>query len=258
MFIIFFFIFGAIFGSFINCLVYRLHTKKTILGRSFCPKCQHTLKFFDLFPLFSYVFLGGKCRYCQKKISWQYFLVELIMGLVFSLGYWFYFLSNLTNIDNFLSLVFYLLIIIFLAIIFLYDLKYYLVLDIIVWPAIIIAFLFNFLILKISLVNLLIAGAVAVLFFGLQFLISRGKWIGGGDILIGLLVGFIVGWPKIIIVLFMAYILGSLVGIILLIFKKKKISSKIPFGPFLVFSTWLTILFGNSILNWYLKGILGF
>jgi len=257
MFIVFLFFLGIIFGSFINCVVYRLKNKKTILGRSFCPNCKHTLGFFDLIPLFSLIFLKNKCRYCQKKIGWQYFLGELSTGLIFAIGYWFYFLKPEASF-NILALVFYLIISVFLIIIFLYDLKYYLVADIIVWPAIIISFLFNLLLLKVDLLNLLIAGGVGALFFGLQFLISKGKWIGGGDILIGLLIGFIVGWPKIIVVLFLSYILGSLVGLFLLILKKKKLSSKIPFGPFLVFSIWLTILFGDFILNWYLGKVLVF
>ncbi len=229
------------------------------MGRSFCPKCKHILGFLDLFPLLSYLFLKAKCRYCQKKIHIEYFLVELFTGLVFAFGYWFYFLSKLYVGNNVLALViFYLLMAVFLIIIFIYDLKYYLVLDMILWPAIIIAFLFSFLILKVSLMSLLIAGAVGALFFGLQFIISKGKWIGGGDILIGLLAGFIVGWPQIILVIFIAYILGSVIGVILLSTKQRKWGSKIPFGPFLVFATWIVMLFGNTILGWYLNTILGF
>ena len=258
MFIIFFFIFGAILGSFINCLVYRLNQEKSILGRSFCPKCKHTLGFFDLFPLLSYIFLKAKCRYCKQKINIQYFLVELFTGFIFAFGYWFYFVHKLWFADNVLFLIFYLIINVFLIIIFIYDLKYYLVLDVIVWPAIIIAFLFNFLVLKVDLLSLLIAGVVGVLFFGLQFVVSKGKWIGGGDILIGLLIGFIVGWPSILLVIFIAYILGSIIGVILLTIKKRKWSSKVPFGPFLVFSVWLVMLFGNIIWDWYLIKILGF
>ena len=258
MFIIFFFIFGAIFGSFINCLVYRLHSEKTMLGRSFCPKCKHTLGFFDLFPLFSYIFLKAKCRYCKEKIGIQYFLVELFTGIIFSFGYWVYFINKVGLETNSLFLVFYLIISLFLIIIFIYDLKYYLVLDSIVWPVIIISFLFNFFILKVDLLNLLIAGAIGASFFGIQFIVSKGKWIGGGDILIGLLIGFVLGWPKVILAIFMSYILGSIIGIILLSFKKKGWSSQLPFGPFLVFSTWLVMLFGDAILNWYLVRILGF
>lgn len=257
-FIIIFFVFGAIFGSFINCLVYRLHSNKTMLGRSFCPKCNHILGFFDLFPIFSYIFLKAKCRYCQKKISVQYFLVELFTGIIFSFGYWFYFLYSSGSEANILSLIFYLIISLFLIIIFLYDLKYYLVLDLIVWPAIIIAFSFNFFILKVDLLNLLIAGVIGSSFFGIQFIVSKGKWIGGGDILIGLLIGFVLGWPKAILAIFISYILGSIIGVILLTFKKKGWSSQLPFGPFLVFSTWLLILFGDVILNWYLTKILVF
>jgi prepilin signal peptidase PulO-like enzyme (type II secretory pathway) len=257
-FIIFFFIFGTIFGSFINCLVYRLHSEKTMLGRSFCPKCKHILGFFDLFPIFSYIFLKTRCKYCKNKISVQYFLVELFTGIIFSFGYWFYFINKIGLENNILFLIFYLVISFFLIIIFIYDLKYYLVLDVVVWPGIIIAFLYNFFLLKVDLFSLLIAGVVGVSFFGIQFIFSKGKWIGGGDILIGLLIGFTLGWPKVILAIFISYILGSIIGIILLTFKKKGWSSQLPFGPFLVFSTWLTILFGDIILDWYLSGILGF
>lgn len=257
MFIILFFILGLIFGSFINCLAYRLKHKKTILGRSFCPKCKHSLNFLDLFPLFSYIFLKARCRYCKKRISFEYFLVELATGLIFGFGYYFYFLSSFYSGDNIiLAFVFYLIMSIFLIIIFIYDLKYYLVLDKIIWPAIVIAFIFN-LILRNNLLYLLLAAGIGFLFFWLQFKISKGKWIGGGDVLIGILIGFLVGWPKVLLVIFISYIIGSIIGIILLILKKKQWSSKIPFGPFLVFSTWLVILFGDIILDWYVVSARG-
>ena len=253
MFIILFFVLGLIFGSFINCLIYRLKQEKTILGRSFCPKCRHILGFFDLFPLFSYIFLNAKCRYCKEKIAFEYFLVELFTGFVFAFGYWFYFLSKFWFVNSVLFFIFYLIISVFLIIIFIYDLKYYLVLDKVIWPAIIIAFCFNFLILKVNLLNLLLAGAIGIVFFGWQFLISKGKWIGGGDILIGLLMGFILGFPNILLGIFFAYIIGGIIGVFLLILKKKSLSSKIPFGPFLVFSILFIILFGNRIIDWYLS-----
>ncbi len=258
MLIIFFFILGTVWGSFLNCLVYRLKNKKSMWGRSFCPHCKHTLGFWDLFPLFSYLFLKGRCRYCRRKIDIQYFLVELFTGFVFALGYWFYFVYQAGFLNNILFLTFYLVISLFLIVIFIYDLKYYLVLDVVVWPAIIISFLFNFLTGHISLFNLLLAGGGGVLFFGLQFIVSKGKWVGGGDILIGLLAGFIVGWPNIIIAIFTAYILGSVIGIFLLSTRKKQWSSPIPFGPFLVFGIFLSMLFGNIIQNWYLGQVLGF
>lgn len=251
MIIILFFILGLIFGSFINCLVYRLKEEKTIMGRSFCPKCEHKLGFWDLIPLFSFIFLKRKCRYCQKKIAMQYFLAELITGLIFVFIYWFYFLSKFASF-NFLALGFYLIISVFLLILFIYDFKYYLIPDIIVWPAIVIALGFN-LLLGQGIGNLLLAGLIGLVFFGFQYFISKGKWIGEGDILLGILVGFIVGWPQILLTLFISYILGSVIGIILILFKKKNWSSKIPFGPFLVLGTWISIFCGDYIINWYLS-----
>ncbi len=248
MIIILFFILGLIFGSFINCLVYRLKSKKTILGRSFCPQCKHQLGFWDLIPLFSFIFLKRKCRYCQKKIAGQYFLAELFTGFIFALGYWFYFLAPQANF-NFLALGFYLVISVFLLIIFIYDFKYYLIPDIIVWPAIIIALGFN-LLLGLGIGNLLLAGLIGLVFFGFQYFISKGKWIGEGDILLGILVGFIVGWPQILLTLFISYILGSIIGIILIFFKKKNWSSQIPFGPFLVLGIWMSIFLGDYIIKW--------
>lgn len=251
MFIIIFFVFGAIFGSFINCLIYRLKNKKTILGRSFCPHCKHNLGFFDLFPIFSYLFLSCRCRYCKKTISFQYFFVEFIAGLVFAFGYYFYFVVHFSHLAVF-NYTFYLVVSLFLIIIFIYDLKYYLILDEIIYPAIIFAFIFN-LILGKNILNLLIAGIIGFLFFAIQYFFSRGKWVGGGDMFIGLFMGFVLGYPNILIAIFLSYILGTFVAIPLLLLKLKKISNNIPLGPFLTFATFLTLLFGDRILVLYLN-----
>lgn len=253
MFILLFFILGAIFGSFVNCMVYRIKNKKTILGRSFCPHCKHELSFLDLFPLFSYLLLGCRCRYCKKMISFQYFLVELVTAIIFAFGCYFYFGSFFaTSFMSLMSYVFYLIMSLFLIFIFIYDFKYYLVLDEIIYPGIVIAFLFN-LALGLSLWNLLLAGFIGFSFFALQYFLSKGKWVGGGDMFIGLFMGFVLGFPNILVAIFLAYFVGGIVAMFLLLFKGKKLSNKIPLGPFLTFATLLVYLYGKDILDWYLS-----
>ena len=250
------FILGLSIGSFINCLIWRLHKKKTILGRSICPKCKNKIFWYDNIPLFSFLFLRGKCRKCRKKISWQYPLVELITGILFVMAalinYQLLGLENLVTFNFFLLILKSWFLIAIMIIIFIYDLKYYLILDIIALPACIIIFILN-LFLGFSLWNLLISGIIGGSFFLLQFLVSKGKWIGGGDIRLGLLMGLSLSWPMSIFAIFLAYIIGSIVVLPLLILKKKKLKSEIPLGVFLSTATIITLFWGEQILNWYLN-----
>lgn len=161
------FIFGACMGSFLNVVVERLQAKKSFLqGRSQCLHCGKTLGILDLVPIFSFLFLRGRCRYCHKKISWQYFCMELITGIIFGLIY--------LNIDNIFLLIFILIISCFLIIIFLYDYKYYLILDRITIPAMVIALGGNLLLGQVWW-ELLLGAGIAGGFFLLQYLISQGK-----------------------------------------------------------------------------------
>jgi len=263
MFITLFYVilFGLAIGSFLNVVIYRLHENKSIVhGRSFCPCCQHTLSFFDLIPVFSFIFLRGKCRYCQKKISWQYPAVELATAILFALAYLNYFhLSGFPRSYNLLYLsvgqlfadLFFLSV---LLVVFVYDLKHYLILDMVVLPAAALALATN-LLLGMAWQSLLLGAAVASGFFLLQYAISRGKWIGFGDVKLGLLLGFLLGWPQILVCLFLAYILGGLVGLGLIFSGRKGIKSELPFGTFLSVAAVVTMLWGDQILNWYLRAI---
>lgn len=249
MFILIFFVLGAIFGSFINCLVYRIKSKKSILGRSFCPFCKHTLGFLDLFPIFSYLCLRAKCRYCKKKIAFQYFFMEILTGAVFAFGYYFYFIYNLATIKTPQEFVFYLTISLFLIIIGLYDFKYTLVADEFIFPAILFAFMFS-IFMGANIFYLLLSGLVGFSFFAIQYYGSRGKWIGGGDMFIGIFMGFVLSWPNILIGITLSYIIGGLISIPLLILRLKKPMSQIPLGPFLVMGTYITILLGDKIIKY--------
>jgi leader peptidase (prepilin peptidase)/N-methyltransferase len=258
--IIIFFIFGLIIGSFLNALIYRLYDGKSIVyGHSQCPKCHHNLSVFDLIPLLSFLLLAGRCRYCGKRISVQYPAVELITGLVFLLlGIKFDFILSE-------QLLFSLFICSTLIVIGVFDLKHYLILDKVLFFASIVAFFHLvyiagqqsiFFDLHSSVVQGLIGVIIVSGFFGLQYLISQGKWIGFGDVKFGIFLGLIFGVGKSLMLLLLAYCSGAIVGILLILLNRKQLSSKMPFGTFLAFSGIIMVLAGDSIINWYL-GLLG-
>jgi len=248
------FIFGASIGSFLNVIVCRLHSgEKIIWPRSHCPACRQVLNFFDLFPLISFLFLKARCRYCRKKISWQYPLVELGVGLLFVAAW----LVEASGGGQTPGLIWFLvsrdwLFISFLTIIFVYDWNWSLILDIITIPAMVVVLLVN-LLLGVSWLSLLIGALVGFGFFGLQYLISHGKWIGEGDLRLGALLGLMLGWQNIIVALFFAYIIGAVVAVILLLTKLKKKDSLVPFGTFLSIGGIIALFWGERIINWYLQ-----
>jgi prepilin signal peptidase PulO-like enzyme (type II secretory pathway) len=253
---IFIFLFGLIVGSFLNCVIYRLEKKESFLkGRSYCPNCKHKLSWQDLIPILSFLELKGKCRYCRGKISWQYPLVELATGILFVLAF------NIA-FPNFLLSIFYFLISSFLIIIFVYDLKYYIIPDEIVFSAIPIAFLFNFYQyfqtknLQFTILNPIYSALGASAFFLAIFLISRGKWLGFGDVKLALFMGLFLGFPNIMVALFFSYLIGAIIGVGLILTGKKGLKSEVPFGPFLVTGTFIAFFWGVGIINWYLNLIL--
>lgn len=243
------FVFGLMIGSFLNCLIWRLHKNESIMGRSYCPKCKKQIAWYDNVPVFSFLFLGGKCRHCHKKISWQYPLVELVTGILFLMAFW----QNDQLIgaqvlrDWFIISV--------MMIVFIYDLRWYLILDVITLPASAIILVVN-LMLGFSWLNLLISGIIGGSFFLLQFIVSRGKWIGGGDIRLGFLMGIILGWPNVLLAIFLAYFIGSIIGVGLKIWGGRKWDSKVPLGTFLSIATIITLFWGEQIMGWYLNLIL--
>lgn len=174
MFELFVFIFGLVIGSFLNVVIFRLEADESfVAGRSHCPNCRHQLAWFDNIPLLSFILLRRRCRHCRKLISWQYPIVELATAMLFYLFYYKFGFS-----DQFFA---YILIGTFLEIIFIYDLKYYLIPDIVSIPAIIIALVLA-IFLQLNLANILLGGVVGGLFFASQYWVSKGKWVGDGDI----------------------------------------------------------------------------
>lgn len=251
IFYIFVGVLGLCIGSFLNCVIYRLEEKKTLKGRSFCPNCKHTLGGKDLIPVLSYITLGGKCRYCKKTISWQYPVIEVVTGFLFL------FIFNLQmslpefTMPEFFNLLYLLYIASVLIIIFVYDLKHYLIPDKILLPAIVVSLFYQFFFSE-HFLNHIGAGIIASGFFFTIFLISKGKWMGFGDVKLAILMGLFLGVRSVLVALFMAFFLGAVISIILMFLKKKGLKSEIPFGPFLIAGTFIALFFGSNIINWYL------
>jgi len=257
-FYFFVFLFGLMVGSFLNCVIYRLEKNESFLkGRSYCPHCKHILSWKDLIPILSFLILKRKCRYCKNKISVQYPLVELATGILFVSVAQLTVNSEQLTISNLVNFCYLLIVICFLIIIFVYDLKYFLIPDKVIHPAIIIALIFNFQFLiskQFSIFNYSILSAFgAAFFFLLIFLVSRGKWLGFGDVKLAFFMGLFLGFPNILVALFFAFFIGAIIGIGLIISGKKTLKSEIPFGPFLVTGTFIALFFGNQIINWYLN-----
>ncbi len=244
------FIFGLLIGSFINCLAWRLYKEETILGRSYCPKCLKQLHWFDNIPLLSFLLLKGKCRNCSQNISWQYPLVELITGLLFAFSFVsFYDLSWLLFLKVALAIV-------VLVLVFIFDFRWFLIpVNFLIWStvAVLIIGYFSY---SYGLGSYIVAAFISIiasmLFFAVQYWITKGKGIGEGDIWLGMFLGaFFVNLSDLIVAILSAYFIGSIVGLVLVALKKKKISSKLPLGVFLVIGAIITIFFGQDIISWY-------
>lgn len=239
-------ILGLIAGSFLNCLAWRIcHDESLVRGRSKCSRCGQVLKWFELIPVLSFVIQKARCRGCRQKISWQYPLVEIFMAGLFILSFW-----QHPVVDS--RLIFNLFVVSIFAVIFLTDLNFGVISDWIVWPSALVIF-FCQLLFGLSWWRLVLGMAISGSFFGLQYVISRGRWIGAGDIGLGFLMGTILGWPVILVALVFAYIGGAVVGLVLILLKKKTLASAVPFGAFLAPATIVALFWGDKIANWYEK-----
>lgn len=259
---IFFFILGLIAGSFLNCVIYRLEKDQSFLrGRSFCPGCKHTLCWYDLIPIFSFLALQGKCRYCRKKISWQYPAVELATGLIFVLIFNFFAQGGPAwggqfsplNFQNLINIIYLFVTACLLIIVFVYDLKHYLIPEKVLFLATGLALLYNILYFRFYILNSLYSAIGASLFFLLIFLVSRGKWMGFGDVELAFFMGFFLGFPNILVALFLAFSIGAIIGVGLIVSGRKRWGSELPFGPFLVLGTFLALFWGQQLVNLYLS-----
>lgn len=250
---------GVCLGSFANAAIWRIKVKKDIVhDRSECVHCHHKLAAIDLVPVVSWLMLGGKCRYCHKKID-DNPLVEVGVAVYFIASYlvWPVMLSSNYAILDF-SL--WLLYGVGLAILFVYDLRWYLLPDKVVWPLVglgVIDFVARGLNGHWDASRFAVEGVLAVaIISGLYYLlyaISRGKWVGLGDIKLGLFMGLALGWEGAIVALLLANVIGCLVVIPGLIMGKLRRDSQVPFGPFLIAGFVIAGIYGQQLADWYLN-----
>lgn len=241
------FLYGIIIGSFLNVCIYRIPLKENITTtRSHCMNCGYLLKWYDLFPLFSYLLLKGRCRNCKEKISIQYPLIELVNGILYL---WIFFVNGFNTV----SMIYCLLASALLALSMI-DIRTYEI-----------PFGINVFIGILGIIRVLqdyqnwltyIIGFCSVsLFLLFLYEISDGRAIGGGDIKLMAAAGLVLGWKSIILAFFGACILGSVIHII-----RMKISKEehiLAFGPYLSMGIFLTMLYGESFLTWYINICLG-
>lgn len=239
------FVLGVCIGSFLNVAIFRTHEGDSVVtGRSKCQSCEEPLEAQDLVPVLSYLRLRGKCRRCKSVISWQYPAVELVMGVLFVLAFIF--------AQGWMQLVAWWILLSFLVVIFVYDLRYMYILDRFTIPAMMVALLTNLFVGVIPAWSLLVGALVIGGFFWIQFAVSRGRWVGGGDIRMGALMGCLLGIEQGLLALFLSYVFGAIVGVWLLAHKQATRKTEIPFGTFLVIGTVISLFVGQEILDWYL------
>jgi leader peptidase (prepilin peptidase)/N-methyltransferase len=236
------FLFGLCVGSFLNVLIYRLPHSLPITGFSFCPKCKKRIIWQDNIPLVSFICLGGKCRFCHSPISFQYPLVELATGILTVFLFWFY-------SYNFFYLIFYLLIFYALLVVFVSDWRYQIVPDQVIYPAIAISLL-KVVTFEEFRLNFLLSGFGAGLFFLILYFATLQKGMGMGDIKLAFLMGLILGFPKIILALYLSFLTGAFFGVILILVGKKRFGEHVPFGPFLCGATFVSLFWGEEIIKW--------
>ena len=248
VYIVIFGVLGAAIGSFLNVVIDRLPADKSLVyPPSSCDVCKHRLSWPDLFPVFSYLLLRGQCRYCKAKIPQRIFWLELGTGLLAALLFWRFGWESILPVAFVYSVV-----LIAIAVI---DLNHHLILNKLTYPFLLIALIINFFVPNLfswhNLLFGLLGGAVGFLILFIPALIYQ-KGMGLGDVKMAALIGLMTGFPNVIVAVFGGIILGGLVAVILLLFKKKSRKEGIPFGPYLSLATIITFFYGSNVIHWYL------
>jgi len=249
-------------GSFVNALVWRIKNKRDwIRERSECPHCGHVLAAKDLVPVLSWIYLHGKCRYCRKPIA-DSPVVELALPALYVVSYLFW-PAELSGAGLFAFVLWALFLVGFMALA-VYDLKWMLLPNVVVFPLIGLAVV-QVLALAVCFGGgwqTIISGLVGVfiisgLFFAI-FQFSKGRWIGFGDVKLGIVLGLLAGGAlKALLVLFVASLLGTVLSAPMVFAGKANRKSHLPFGPLLIAGLIVVVLFGSRILDWYSSLIIG-
>lgn len=280
---LFLFLIGLCVGSFLNVVIYRetrkrsttplrrtklgfagqakdqrAKTKRRVLpewlwGRSYCDHCKKAIAWHDNIPLLSFALLGGRCRFCRKKISFQYPVIEFLAGIEFIWFYWllsrFSFFGKMEGFYSLALLFYWFFIFSVSVVIFVVDWQKKIIPDSVLWPAVIVCLGRLFFTHQWS---FFLWALVPTAFFAFLYFVTRGKGMGFGDVKLSFLIGLVLGWPqRILIAFFLAFLTGGLLGGILVLLGKKRLKDQIPFGPFLIASMWIAKLWGDQIAEWY-------
>ena len=243
---------GLTVGSFLNVCIDRLPRDESVVSPpSHCEACQHRLGLKDLIPVFSYLRLRGRCRYCQAAVSQKLLWVEIATGLIFAFLYWHFRWSPELGIMAFYACLF--------IVVFIIDLERGLILNKVVYPAMIVALLLALVpqpwltrwIVIDGVANAALGGGVGFAVFLVIAIVSRGG-MGWGDVKLVALIGLVVGFPLVLFSVILGAILGSIVALALMIAKKRGFRETLPFGPFLALAAMITLLWGSDVLSWYM------
>lgn len=254
---------GLVCGAFVN--TFLLRTPDGLLftaGRRKCVTCARPMHAKDHFPLVSYFILKGKCRSCQSVVPWQYPALEIAMMILF-VGFAWQILSHSSGIPLFArsasdALGLFTrnaLVAMLLLPIFMFDWRASVIPDRLSVPAMIIVLSLNA-VMGFDPLTMLFGGFALGAFFAAQYIASHGKWVGGGDIRLAMVIGFLLGPALGGFALLVSYMTGALVGLYLITFRRQSLESHVPFGTFMVVGTFVSLFFGNALVNWYL-GLLG-
>ena len=258
MVVFFLFVLGAALGSFANAVVWRLrHNRDFVRERSECEHCHHPLGAIDLIPIVSWILLRGRCRYCHLRLSMQHPLVEMTTGFLF-VALYLWWPGELATGADIASFAFWLLYLVGIAMLFLYDLHWQLLPNKILFPLIGVAAL-DLLVVRLGLqsggVDVLISALVGVAvfsgFFGLLYAVSRGRWIGFGDVKLGIFMGLVLGMPLSLFALLGSYYIAAAIILPLYVAGKVRRQSKVAFGPFLLSAMVLSYFFSPVLLDWW-------
>lgn len=238
---------GAAWGSFLNVAACRIQERRSFVrGRSVCVRCGTVLHWHDLIPVASWLLLWGRCRYCRKHFSVQYLASELAVGGLFVLGAF--------VVATPIHALLYLAVVSFCTVLFIYDVRTYIVPDKIVIPAIAAIGALNFIIAEDG-ASLVVGALFGAAWFLAQFLVSRGRWVGGGDIRLGALLGVLLGHPMVWLGLGLAYVGGSVVSLALVATTRITLKSRLPFAAFLLPAAFAAWVFGDAVWGWYARFI---
>lgn len=239
---------GAALGSFLNLCITRLPQEESILfPPSHCPYCQTRLKFIDLIPILSYLLLRGHCRYCQRPLSIRYLLVEILSALAFPI----FFMRFGLSLVFFFYLAFFLL----LCLAAFTDLERLLIPDKVTLTGIVLGLIWASLEKKLpsSILAMILGGGLLYLIGRLASFFFKKEALGEGDIKLVLMLGAYLGILKLLVSLFLSFLLGAVGGIVLLLLRLRKKEEHLPFAPALALGGLVALFFGEKLLRWYLN-----